>query len=119
MKKILAVIIIIAALITAITLIRQKKQASSPAAGPLPADSRPAVLDEPIAPPALAEGANIWEGTLKTSDNEAKGNLMLQTKERVIYIKTSRDFSDLLDKEVAVTYQGGFEEFILGDIKAK
>jgi uncharacterized protein (DUF1778 family) len=63
--------------------------------------------------------AKSWEGILKLSDNPQKGNLMLQTKERTIYIQTSRDFSTLIDKEVAATYDGSLESFVLGDIKAK
>jgi len=63
--------------------------------------------------------ANSWEGALKLSNNPQKGNLMLKTQEYTIYIKTNRDFSSLVDKEVVVTYEGDLESFRLGDIKAK
>lgn len=59
---------------------------------------------------------NIWEGVLKSSDNKTKGNLMLITTDKKIYIKTSRDFTNLLDKKVAVTYEGTTDSFQLGDI---
>jgi hypothetical protein len=59
---------------------------------------------------------NVWEGMLKISDNETQGNLMLLTADKKIYIKTSRDFSDLLDKKVSVTYEGTTDEFLLGTI---
>ena len=62
---------------------------------------------------------NAWEGSLKLSDNPAKGNLLLMTKDRVIYIRTSRDYSALVDKEVKVTYEGTLESFRLGDIVEK
>ena len=62
--------------------------------------------------------ASVWNGTLKTSDSAQKGNLMLMTKDHTIYIKTSRDFSALVDKEVDVSYQGSLENFSLGDITA-
>ena len=62
---------------------------------------------------------NAWEGTLKTSDDAQKGNLMLMTQDKKIYIKTNRDFSALLGKTVAVTYEGTAEAFRLGDIVEK
>jgi len=62
---------------------------------------------------------NTWEGVLKASNNSQKGNLMLETKERTIYLKTSRDFSQLLGKDVVVGYEGTLDSFALGDITAK
>jgi len=62
---------------------------------------------------------NAWEGTLKKSDNTQKGNLMLLTQDKKIYIKTNRDFSVLLDKTVVVTYEGTADAFRLGDIVEK
>ncbi len=60
-----------------------------------------------------------WEGVLKLSNNNQKGNLMLVTKERIIYLKTNRDFSALVNKEVVVTYEGTLDSFRLGEITAK
>lgn len=57
-----------------------------------------------------------WIGTLKTSDNLSKGNLMLVTKERNIYLKTSRDWKKLVNTEVRVAYDGNLESFTLIDI---
>lgn len=61
----------------------------------------------------------FWEGTLKVSDNSSKGNIMLVTSERNIYMHTSRDFSSLYGKEVKVTYDGTLKGFTLKDIVAK
>lgn len=61
----------------------------------------------------------VWEGTLQTSNNPAKGNLMLKTDKTVIYINTSRDYSELIGKAVLVNYEGNLDSFVLGDIVAK
>lgn len=58
----------------------------------------------------------VWVGTLKNSDNNKKGNLMLIASERVVYIRTSRDFSALVGKKVNVTYEGSLDSFVLGNI---
>jgi hypothetical protein len=58
----------------------------------------------------------VWLGTLKPSNKPSSGNYMLITTDREIYIKTSRDFSSLLGKQVYVTYQGDVSSFVLGDI---
>ena len=60
-----------------------------------------------------------WSGILKNSDNLAKGNLVLVTNNHIIYLRTSRDFSSLLDSEVNVKYEGTLEKFILKDIIEK
>jgi hypothetical protein len=67
--------------------------------------------------PAIA-GQTI-DGVLKSSDNKRLGNLMLVTTSKKIYIFTNRDFSDLINKDVAVTYQGTLDNFRLGDIVGK
>lgn len=59
------------------------------------------------------------DGVLKKSDNAKKGNLMLVTSSRTVYIFTSRDYSELLDKSVTMSYEGTLDEFRLGDIVAK
>ncbi len=60
--------------------------------------------------------SDVWVGNLKTSDTASKGNLMLTTAERTIYIKTSRDYSALIGKKVRVSYSGSWQNFVLGDI---
>ncbi|MBL8029877.1 MAG: hypothetical protein JNN11_01380 [Candidatus Doudnabacteria bacterium] len=60
-----------------------------------------------------------WTGSLKASDNLSKGVYILNVEGKNIYIKTSRDYSSLLDKQVMVTYEGTLESFKLGDITAK
>ncbi len=67
----------------------------------------------------ISPETKTWEGILKLSNNPQKGNLMLETKEQTIYIKTARDFSQLAGKEVTVSYEGTLESFVLGDIIAK
>ncbi len=64
--------------------------------------------------------SDTWTGVLKTSDNPAKGNLMLMADSgKTIYFKTSRDYSKLLGKQVAVSYKGTLSSFSLEDIVAK
>lgn len=58
-------------------------------------------------------------GTLKISDNLKRGNLMLVTKDRVIYLFTSRDYSALVNKEVKIKINGTLENFRLIDILPK
>jgi len=60
--------------------------------------------------------SDVWIGTLGTSDNADKGNLLLTTSERTIYIRTNRDYSALVGKKVTVSYEGSWENFVLGDI---
>jgi hypothetical protein len=57
-----------------------------------------------------------WEGVLLESDNTNKGNYRLQTNDHMLYLRTSRDFSSMLGKNVRVTYEGTLENFVLGDI---
>jgi hypothetical protein len=71
----------------------------------------PAQIKKPETTPA-----SIWQGTLKTSDNSKKGNLMLVTDKTTVYINTSRDFSNLIGKSVNVKYQGSLDNFELGNI---
>jgi L-lactate permease len=61
-------------------------------------------------------GWDVWNGTLQKSDNATKGNFMLATKERTIYLKTSRDFSQMVGKKVNVSYEGTWQNFVLGDV---
>ena len=67
----------------------------------------------------MPTGAQKLQGTLKISDDLRRGNLMLVTSERAIYLFTSRDYSSLLDKQVTVEIEGTLENFRLVDIKAK
>ncbi len=60
--------------------------------------------------------SDVWVGNLKASDTPSKGNLMLVTAERTIYIKTNRDYSSLVGKKVRVSYSGSWQNFVLGDI---
>jgi len=59
---------------------------------------------------------NVWQGTLKISDNPKKGNLMLVMDKTTVYINTSRDYSDLIGQKVSASYEGTLDSFRLGDI---
>ena len=63
-----------------------------------------------------AAKSDVWNGTLQKSDNAAKGNLLLITSDRNIYIRSNRDFSALIGKKVRVSYEGTWQNFVLGDI---
>lgn len=65
------------------------------------------------------ESNTTWTGTLKHSNAAANGNLMLlfESSDDVVYIRTSRDFSALIDKPVEVTIEGNLANFKLLDIK--
>ncbi len=60
--------------------------------------------------------SDVWVGILKASDNLNKGSLILSTTERNIYIKTNRNYSALIGKKVRVSYEGSWQNFVLGDI---
>jgi hypothetical protein len=57
-------------------------------------------------------------GKLQKS-NSSKGNLLLISDGHYIYIKTSRDFSSLIGKEVTATGTGTMESFRMSDIQEK
>jgi hypothetical protein len=63
-----------------------------------------------VAGEQTAGNVNV-SGTLRASDNPAKGNLMLDSSQGKIYISTGRDFSSLLDKEVTLNAQGSLNSF--------
>lgn len=58
----------------------------------------------------------VRQGTLLTSDNPTRGNLMLKTQNSIFYLRTSRDYSSLLGKSVTATGNGTTEQFSLIDI---
>ena len=66
----------------------------------------------------LPEG-NVWYGMLRQSNDPKRGNLMLELNDsdRTIYINSARDWSSLIDKEVAVHFEGDENGFSLIDIK--
>ena len=81
-----------------------------------PADDKELLGNQPNSINDTIAG-NTWSGVLKKSDALSKGNLMLifpdQSK---VYIQTSRDFSNLIDKEVQVEDAGAKENFRLIEI---
>ncbi len=64
-------------------------------------------------------GSLIREGTLLVSDSASRGNYMIKTANSVFYLRTSRDFSQLVNKEVKMVANGTVEKFTLVDIIAK
>lgn len=60
-----------------------------------------------------------FEGELQISDNPAKGNLMLLSPSRTLYVKTSRDFNSLLGKQVKLIVEGDELNFTLKDIQLR
>lgn len=50
-------------------------------------------------------------GTLKTSDDLVKGNLMVISNRGKLYIATNRDFSSLVNQEVSLNAEGTLDKF--------
>lgn len=67
----------------------------------------------------VEEVPNAFEGELRQSTDKRRGNLMLLLKDsdRVIYLNTSRDFSQFIGKQVSVSIEGSLDDFRLLDIK--
>jgi hypothetical protein len=63
--------------------------------------------------------ASSWQGTLQKSDNTSAGSYMITVDGHKIYLKTGRDFSSLVDKQVNVSYTGSLTSFVLNDITAQ
>lgn len=72
---------------------------------------------EELANESISQPVNTLEGALWTSDNAVKGNLMLTNNYATIYIKTARDFSNLVGKNVIVTVDGTIDIFTLLNIE--
>ena len=63
--------------------------------------------------------ANVTEGVLFASDDLSRGNLRLVSGVGDIYIRTARDFSNLIGLEVIVKTNGTLDKFELLDIQPK
>lgn len=64
---------------------------------------------------------NGLEGVLRKSDKASRGNLMLElsNSDKIIYLHTSRDYSNLIDQEVNVIIDGTLESFVIINIEPK
>lgn len=51
-------------------------------------------------------------GTLRESDNAARGNLMVESANGNIYVSTSRDFSSLVGSQVILNAEGSLNSFV-------
>src|SRR5690606_30800429 len=69
----------------------------------------------------IEEVPNALEGELLVSTDRRRGNLMLllEDSDRIIYLNTSRDFSQLVGKQVSVIIEGSLDDFRLIDIQEK
>jgi hypothetical protein len=69
----------------------------------------------------VEEVPNALEGELQASNDKRRGNLMLLLKDsdRIIYLNTSRDFSQFIGKDVAVSIEGSLDDFRLLDIQER
>lgn len=74
-------------------------------------------LKEELTNESVSQPVNTLEGALWTSDNTAKGNLMLTNNYATIYIKTAREFNNLVGKNVIVTVDGTIDKFTLLNIE--
>ena len=62
---------------------------------------------------------NVLEGMLRYSDDPTRGNLKLVSVYSDIYIRTSRDFSNLVGLEVLARINGTLDKFELISIEPK
>ena len=63
--------------------------------------------------------ANVLEGMLRYSDDPTRGNFKIVSVYSDIYIRTSRDFSNLVGFEVLVRISGTLDKFELISIEPK
>ncbi len=74
-------------------------------------------LDEDMMSNSGPETVDTLEGVLWSSDDEAKGNLILVNQYATIYLKTSREFGNLVGKNVIVSVDGTLDNFTLLNIE--
>jgi hypothetical protein len=119
-NKVLVLAAVAVAVFVAVWSINKPKQ--NPSVGVVPQDNRPISSNNSADNTAQAVGTvsgNTLAGTLKNSNITAKGNLMLVTDTQTLYIRTSRDYSGLVNKEVNVVINGNVNNFTLVDIVAR
>lgn len=63
--------------------------------------------------------SNYLEGRLEKSDNPNKGNLKLVSSLGEIYIRTERDFNDLISADVLLSINGTLDNFELINIEKR
>ena len=74
-------------------------------------------LGEELTNNVSTEKVGSLEGILWSSDDEEKGNLMLASNNTMIYVRTTRDFSNLIGKHVIASIDGVLENFTLLNIE--
>ncbi len=60
---------------------------------------------------STASGNVSANGTLRLSDNTAKGNYVIDSNRGKVYIQTKRNFSNLVDKQVTLQAEGTLSSF--------
>jgi hypothetical protein len=68
--------------------------------------------------PAIS-ASSTWQSMLQASNNSTKGQYMIVSVGHTIYLKTGRDYSSLLGKQVNVSYNGNLDSFTLVNITAQ
>lgn len=81
------------------------------------ADKNNTQKTEQVAGTQTSAVGNYLEGILQSSDDQAKGNLKVVSNSSTVYLRTSRNFSELLGANVMVTIEGTLDNFKLLDIK--
>lgn len=111
-KMIVGIVVIVILVVAGIMIFNKNDNDSSETKSPENNSS------EEQKPNDIVKG-NVLEGSLKASNDPARGNLMLEllNSDQIIYLRTSRDFSSLVGKDVAVTIEGTMEKFSLIDIQ--
>jgi hypothetical protein len=116
--NILGGVLVLAALVAGIWYAKSGNKPADVSPINITAD-QPATEQEKAQQTSQPTKGNTMEGVLKASNDSIKGNLMLETNGKTLYIFTSRNYSHLLGKTVIVEYDGTMEDFRLGNIQEK
>lgn len=68
--------------------------------------------ESPNGTQAQTSGNVTATGTLRASDNAARGNLMVESSSGKVYVSTGRDFSSLIGTQVTLNAEGSLNNFV-------
>jgi hypothetical protein len=127
MKIFLSLVVLVVVVGGAVYFWKQSKTDSKPASTNSTQNNSSGNNSKPTTPNPTPSGTDIGsevmnggiEGKLYESDNKSRGNLMLVTADKTIYIQTARDYKALFGQDVVMTIDGDLTSFTLVDIKAK
>lgn len=107
------IIVILVVVLVVVGFLIYKKQAKAPT------DNNNKTTPDQSIEQKPEQAGNYLEGTLRISNDNARGNLMveLMNSDRIIYLRTGRDFSGLLNTDVSVQIEGTIDRFSLIDIQ--